>query len=762
MKWAILFVRWSGEMKHINIIVCAAVAILTCSQCNFFVNLILGKPLFSRHMRNNAQRERHGWRKRPPRNLWIDLSVVWKPSMMFVRIALVCLIVPMVAQAQDGEVHYAPSASWVVPMRPHEPFAGRKEGPLFFTYSDTQTLIDGKGTEEYFASRIKLLNSEALAAGNVNIAWKPDSGAITVHHLRIIRDGEVIDVLKDTKFSVFQPQNAIEYSILSGQKLANFQVPGLRVGDEIEFAYTVRSRERAFPENSYGLTQVGAVPAPGSFRIRMTWPDGKEPKWRASEDISGQLNKQTNALEVRLDDPATLQLPEGAPPRYAFKRTLEFSDFKSWPQLSKKMAPLFSGAARLPADSRIKELAARIKAESSDPISRARAALKLVQDEVRYVYVEMNGGNLIPAEAERTWERRYGDCKAKTVLLMALLSEMEITARPVLVNSNGGDGINEHLPSPQLFDHVMVQANLGGTWYWLDGTRTGDLRIRAVPPDFYKWVLPLTAEGADISPIVFVPLNAPEEINVTDIDASAGYDKPAKFTLQRIIRGNDALALREALASLPVSEGESRLKQMFSGSFADVESAHWKFDSDSATLVLSVIARGMVDWEKDSGDTRWSNSIIGAGFYPPPRRKRNGQQDSRAPWSNDPHGFSCQVTTMHLPKADPGWIWSHNSKAIDQVIGGVAYWRMADLTDGTMRTVMAKRTLADEISPEQAEVANNQIPGFNNNQSQVYQIKGPGGRSELEVADKSIKEVPSATDHDWVKDSSPCVAPRLR
>ena len=609
-----------------------------------------------------------------------------------------------------------------------------------------------------------LLRPEALALGNINLAWMPDSGGVTVHHLRIIRDGKAINVLEDTKFSVFQPQNGVEFSILSGQKVANVQAPGLRVGDEIEFAYTIRSRERALPDNSYGLVQIATLPASGSFHLRVTWPDGKEPAWRVSDDISGRLRKERNALEVQLDDPATMQFPEDAPPRYAFMRTLEFSDFKSWRQLSAVMAPLFSEAARLAADSQVKEVAARIRSGNPDPIRRARAALQLVQDEVRYVFVGMNGGHLVPAKADTTWQRRYGDCKAKTVLLMALLSEMGIASRPVAVNSTGGDGINERLPNPDFFDHVLVQADIGGTWYWLDGTRTGDLRMRAAPPDFYEWVLPLAAEGADISPVRFVPLEVPEEITVFDIDARDGYDKPAKITFQQIIRGDAALTLRAALASLPVSQAESELVKMYSanGGFDEVTSPTWKFDMDSATLVLGGRATDMVDWEKASGNVRWASTILGAGFYPPPRRTRSGQQDARAPWRNDPHRFSCRVTTMHLPKPDPGWIWSYDSDAMDDVIGGVAYWRMAGLTEGTMRTVMASRTVRHEISQEDADVANGKIADFNNAQSQVYQTQGPDRRPAWEIAAASFQQVPTATGHDWATDSSPCIAPRLR
>ena len=61
-------------------------------------------------------------------------------------------------------------------------------------------------------------------------------------------------------------------------------------------------------------------------------------------------------------------------------------------------------------------------------------ALALVQEKVRYLLIEMNGGGYRPTNADVTWSRRYGDCKAKTVLLIALLRELGVAARPVLVS----------------------------------------------------------------------------------------------------------------------------------------------------------------------------------------------------------------------------------------------------------------------------------------------------------------------------------------
>ena len=678
--------------------------------------------------------------------------------------AALVLAMPAAVHAQDSGVAYGPAPDWVVPPPAVQSEDQNPEGPFHFLYSDVQIRALGEGTEQYTSYRVKLLRPEALSIGNTNVSWVPDAGTATVHRLRIIRDGDVIDLLKDHKFSVFQPQGGIEYSILSGLQLANLQAPGLRVGDELEFAATITTRERALPDNSYGLGVLGAIPAPGSFRLRLSWPDGEQPTWKVSEDLADIVRVEDNALEVQMQDPAAAPLPEGAPPRFAMKRLLEFSDFRSWSELSSLLYPLFHDAAVLPGDSQLKKKAAAIVTEHDDPIERARAALRLVQNEIRYVYVGLNGGNLLPATAEETWDRRYGDCKAKTVLLMALLAEMGIESHPVAVSSSGGDGINEHLPNPGFFDHVMVQARIGKEWYWLDGTRTGDVRMRTAPPEFYEWVMPLTDKGAELVSVDFEPLALPNIVNVTEIDARAGYDTPADITLRRIIRGANALNMRNALLSLTSRDAETSLKSMLSnnGGFEQVVTASWDFDELSAALIIDATAKDTLDWEPKDGGRIWDYGVPGAGFYAPPRRTRPAEFDQDIPWRNDPNRFSCYATTIHLPEPEEGRAWSHSADAVDDLIGGVAYWRMADLEDGTIRTVMASRTMKREISAEDAQSANRLIPDFDNSQSHVYQITGPARWSEREISDPSIKAVPGATGHDWLKDPSPCIAPDLR
>ena len=116
---------------------------------------------------------------------------------------------------------------------------------------------------------------------------------------------------------------------------------------------------------------------------------------------------------------------------------------------------------------------------------------------MRYAFVGMNLGGYVPAAADVTWQRRFGDCKGKSVLLLALLHQLGIEAEPVLVSTGLGDGLDQQLPM-LTFDHAIVRAQIGGKVYWLDGTRTGDRALDDIAIPNFRWVLPLRPTGAKL------------------------------------------------------------------------------------------------------------------------------------------------------------------------------------------------------------------------------------------------------------------------
>jgi hypothetical protein len=659
------------------------------------------------------------------------------------------------AADRKSDVRYGEPAAWVKAPPPPTEAAAPADAPLRFSYSDRQVRILPTGTEAYNAFHVRILKPEGLPIGNVTISWNPSSDDATVHRVQIIRQGQVIDVLKGTRFRIVQREGALEQSILTGTLTAALQVPGLQVGDELAVATTLRSRDPTLGDQSFGLFVFPQQGLPGAFRYRLSWPDGMKVSFKGSRDLAAALpvhEGRDNVISYELRDPRGVIVNDGAPGRFNVRRLVEYSTFPAWLDASRRFWPLFDQAAKLAPSSPLRGEAAKIAAASNDPAIRAMAALQKVQNEVRYVYVGLDGGNYHPASADETWARRFGDCKAKTVVLLALLREMGIEAEAVLVNATGDDGIDARLPSPSMFNHVLVRAKIENKTHWLDGTRLGDRYLDMLPAPSFAWALPIRQDGADLKSVPPTAFTRPQSIGVMDLDASGGFDRPARVSMRYVLRGDEAFSLRTNLAALSGEDAQRALRSYWrqQENWVEPDSVDWRYDERSKTIRLSVAGTGRPDW---SGNDKNGHSLTiwGAGFSPPDILRRPREQDASAPWLTDFPRFRCWASTIRLPKPNGGRTWSFEADAMNRKIGGVIYWRQAGMHGEIVRTVMSRSVELSEISSEQAKAQNDAIAGFNNNMSSVFEVAGgPPKPSE--------GRLPFADGVDWAEDDSACIA----
>lgn len=652
-----------------------------------------------------------------------------------------------------NEVRYGAAPSWVRPINGYA-IAKPSEAMFRLVYQDSQERVGNGQLESYSAYRVKILKPEALALGNIRIVWSPSAGTATVHFVRIIRDGAPIDVLKQAKLKVLERETGLEQSVLDGNLTASLQVADLRVGDELEFAATIVRKERAFGAHNAGLAQIPTAGVPGTFRYRLLWPAASSMTTRLSKDLPATALRAEDGirtLDLELRDPPSILDIEGAPARYNVHRTIEYSDYSSWSELSKQMWPLFETASRPEPNSPLHAEAAKIAASSNDPVARTEAALRLVQEQVRYVYVGLNGGNYVPATVDDTWRRRFGDCKAKSALLIALLRELGIQVDPVLVNSKGGDGTNERLPNPELFDHVLVRAKVAGKEVWLDGTRLGDRHLDMIPPPTFVWGLPLSARGSDLVNLPPVTTLFPQSIDIVDIDSTTGFDKDASWTVKQVLHGDEAFGIGSTLATISSADAERAVKAYFRQRLSEVEPGEvsWRYDERHASLLLTMKGKGKVDWEGEGKDGH-RLTLVGAGFYAPAKLQRPKDQDQHAAWSVTYPKFRCFATTVHLPPATKGFNWTYSSKPVNRKLAGVIYWRAAGLQKNVVRTVQSSQSFRREIPASEAPMINAQIPTFDNYMSSV---------EEISSAAKPASPLPFDDEPDWVSNPAVCSPP---
>ncbi|WP_425505280.1 DUF3857 domain-containing protein [Sphingomonas piscis] len=665
-------------------------------------------------------------------------------------ISAACVAVAAPVHAKNDTVLRGPEPKWVIPSD-LLPVPETLSGPLFVRRSDVQIHLDARGQQQYQGYRMKILHSSALQLGNFAISWNPAAGAPTVHALRLYRDGKMTDILKNASFEILRRENQLEAAVLDGVLTAVLRIPDLRVGDEVEAAVTIVANDPTLGAETAGLLMLGADPPPGRHALAVNWDDGQTPLLKMTAEMEAAVKQESHGLRLSFDNPAPRPAPQGAPARFGWQRVVEFSNFRNWSDISRRFAPLYAKAAKLEPSSPLKEEARKIAAAHPGALDRASAALRLVQQEVRYVYVGLNGGNLAPASPTETWQRRYGDCKGKTALLLALLSELGIAADPVMVSNSGNDdGLDEHLPNPVFFDHVLVRAAIGGKSYWLDGTLPAVAGPTLDPVLPYRWLMPLTAAGSSIVRIDWKIPETPTEVALYEIDAREGFDRPSKVTTTQITRGIEGLKQQIQFSALTPAQLLSSFRQESAGNaWVTVDDVKWHYDSEARASILTVVGTRDIDWEDEGGGAK-SLILPGGGFNPPERRGRASDQDQSLPYANEP-GFSCHVTTVRLPKTTRPENWSFNSGFKTRLFGR-NYYRAFGFRDGAITMIRGSRVDVPEIDPVAAARDNGRIAAFDNSMAVIrYEPKGQN-------AVPSTRSVPTTTEIDWSGEHLPCLS----
>jgi hypothetical protein len=156
-----------------------------------------------------------------------------------------------------------------------------------------------------------------------------------------------------------------------------------------------------------------------------------------------------------------------APAWYNPYPTLLVSGYSTWEAVSDWALQHYTYPAK--PSKGLTELIDKIKGETDEPTKRLEKALQFVQDEIRYTGLEAGIGGYKPRKPADVFGQRFGDCKDKSLLLCYMLKELGIEAYPALVNTTDRKGIIDWLPSPNAFNHCVVQVRQGGI-YWYDPT----------------------------------------------------------------------------------------------------------------------------------------------------------------------------------------------------------------------------------------------------------------------------------------------------
>lgn len=133
------------------------------------------------------------------------------------------------------------------------------------------------------------------------------------------------------------------------------------------------------------------------------------------------------------------------------------SGFGSWNDMALWEAGLVRG--RRESSPEIKQKVAELTASETTELGKMRALGKFVQDDIRYVAIELGIGGWQPHPASDVFSHHFGDCKDKATLMSTMLKEIGIDSYYVIVNVNRG-AVNEKTPAVNWFNHAILAIKL--------------------------------------------------------------------------------------------------------------------------------------------------------------------------------------------------------------------------------------------------------------------------------------------------------------
>lgn len=297
----------------------------------------------------------------------------------------------------------------------------------------------------------------ADAYGEYRIAWKPAREQLEVHRARVhLPDGRVLDAAPEAYHRV-SPSDTTTQNVYSDRQILVISLPQVQPGAAIDVEFTRKMKSTltdqqwwlswAFQSSSpylrSGLTIRTAKGSPLAYGSVGTVPkpevreDGARVVYRWDMSHLPGLREETNG-----------------PPMENLRASVQVTSYESWDAVARWYQGLIRNQYDLDSAARV-EIEGLIK-DVKDPVERVRRLYDHLQQTVRYVAVELGISSYQPHRASETLRNRYGDCKDRGTLLIAMLKVAGIRALPALVGTRESGAIVHAAPNPGQFNHLVV------------------------------------------------------------------------------------------------------------------------------------------------------------------------------------------------------------------------------------------------------------------------------------------------------------------
>lgn len=446
--------------------------------------------------------------------------------------------------------------------------------------------------------------------GQLQLGYAAANQKINIDYLRVRKpDGTVITADNAAVQDMTAPAGRIA-PMYTDYREKHVTVPSLRPGDTLEYGTTTETfsplaanqfwMEHAFTDELIVLDERLVVDVPKSRTVKLKTTDDFK-NYETREDGNRRIytwnykNLQTRA--ARED----AEREQGGKKKHKKKSldeaaSVQMTTFSNWEELGKWYSGLETDR-RLPSEE-LKAKAVELTKDLKTDREKVQAVYDYVATNYRYISLSFGVGRFQPHAASEVFKNEYGDCKDKHNLLAAMLQSLGYKVNTVLIHSD--HKLDQDVPSPSQFNHVIGNTSIGGETIWMDTTSEiapiGMLVFQIRDKDALQ-----LASGAGTS-IVRTPAKAPfETFSRYELKGEVSELGRLSAHVKHTMRGDSDVAIRGALRRMPRDRWTQVMtfvaaQQGLNGTVTGLTSTELNDTSKPFTFEFDIVVPNFYDW----------------------------------------------------------------------------------------------------------------------------------------------------------------------
>jgi hypothetical protein len=471
-------------------------------------------------------------------------------------------------------VHTAPAPAWLYTVHPDlakTPAQRDISNGFYYELFEEQTSLLTNTEYSHYIKHI--VNESGVQNGSeVSVTFSPQFQQVIFHRITVFREGVLLNQLRTSQIKVVQEETEADEFQYNGLKRAFITLKDIRKGDRIEVAFSI----------------VGFNPVFGNKYSDEAFFNSKTAVCNYYKTIITTPARKLNIL-TRNNAPAPIEQHQGNtlvyfwdnPPLKAWATELEtpawfnpnptayISEYTGWQEVvSWGLATFNNYHYPLPAglQQKIKTWSAIAK---GDKDLFANLAARFVQNDIRYLGLEIGANTHRPHPPAEVFNQRFGDCKDKALLLSVILQQEGIPACVALINTSTRSRLIDVAPSPGAFDHAITAIQRpNGELLFIDPTisgQRGELANLYIPA--YGYSLLLREGEKKLSPLT--PGRIYDYTIIEKLDAP--FHDTSRYTINSVYSGGAADNIRQSFAENSMKDLEKRYLSYYASIFNDID-----------------------------------------------------------------------------------------------------------------------------------------------------------------------------------------------